>query len=366
MTTIYIVSLEPVETRYTCQWFTGFPSLLNEEIKKRGLDSYKIEQINGDILEDTGTTEGAFLNFAATNIWKSQQAIKVAELFNNGKVCKGDKFIFTDFWNPTILQLRYMSDLLGIPVQIHSIVHAGSYDPQDFLGRLITDKRWTYATEQALFYASTYNYFATEFHRDMFVDTVFADLSLDGLNGISEKIALSGQPHNVLVESLQPFAGMPKKKQILFPHRIAPEKQVEIFRDLADYLPEANFVVCQDRNLSKDEYHTLLGESMIVFSANLQETLGISAMEGVLVGAVPFLPDRLSYSEMYHTEFLYPPEWTESFESYLEHREEIVDSIRKIMDGFDVYQEILSKQKKILLDWYLHPSGMIDRLFDDA
>ena len=40
----------------------------------------------------------------------------------------------------------------------------------------------------------------------------------------------------------------PKKKEdiILFPHRIAPEKQVEIFRDLAKEMPEYKFIVCQD------------------------------------------------------------------------------------------------------------------------
>ena len=36
----------------------------------------------------------------------------------------------------------------------------------------------------------------------------------------------------------------------------------------------------------------------MVFSANTQETLGISH-EGVLVGAMPTVPDRLSYTEMY-------------------------------------------------------------------
>ena len=31
---------------------------------------------------------------------------------------------------------------------------------------------------------------------------------------------------------------------------------------------------------------------------NLQETLGISWYEGVLVDVIPMVPDRLSYSEM--------------------------------------------------------------------
>ena len=58
--------------------------------------------------------------------------------------------------------------------------------------------------------------------------------------------------------------------------------------------------------MTKDEYHNILGEAKIVFSANLQETLGISAYEGALVGAIPMVPDRLSYTEMYDDDFKYP------------------------------------------------------------
>ena len=42
-----------------------------------------------------------------------------------------------------------------------------------------------------------------------------------------------------------------------------------------------------------------------MFSANLQETLGISWYEGVLVDTIPMVPDRLSYSEMAIHEFKY-------------------------------------------------------------
>ena len=109
---------------------------------------------------------------------------------------------------------------------------------------------------------------------------------------------------------------MPKRDLILFPHRVAPEKQVEIFRDLKHQLPQYEFVVCQDQQLTKNEYHNLLGEAKLVFSANLQETLGISWYEGALVDAIPMVPDRLSYSEMAMEDFKYPSEWTESFDAY--------------------------------------------------
>jgi len=118
---------------------------------------------------------------------------------------------------------------------------------------------------------------------------------------------------------------------VLFPHRVAPEKQVEIFKDLGKEFPDVDFVVAQERNLNKDEYHSLLMRSKIVFSANTQETLGISCFEGALVGATPLVPDRLSYTEMYGDKFKYPSEWTESWDSYLTHKDKLVDKIKELL-----------------------------------
>ena len=118
----------------------------------------------------------------------------------------------------------------------------------------------------------------------------------------------------------QMYKGMKKKDLILFPHRIAPEKQVDIFRDLKEQLPQYEFVICQEQQLTKNEYHNLLGEAKLVFSANLQETLGISWYEGALVDAIPMIPDRLSYSEMGLDDFKYPSEWTEDFFAYKKYK----------------------------------------------
>jgi hypothetical protein len=360
---IYIMALEPLETRYTGQWYDGFPKLIREEAATRGV-AVEVINVAGEQVSFE-PTPGAFLDFGGTNIWKNTQINELARAFATGEVKAGDKIIFTDAWHTGILQVKYMSELLGIPVEIHSMWQAGSYDPQDFLGRLIKDKRWTFATEQAMFYASTYKYFDTEFHRDMFVDTVFADLRVRELDALLPQMVISGQPHNVLVESLKPFAGMQKKRQVLFPHRVAPEKQVEIFRDLAKQMPDVNFIVCQDKKLTKDEYHTLLGESMIIFSANLQETLGISAMEGILVGAFPFLPDRLSYQEMYFEQFKYPSSWTESYADYEEHCDEIVTELYGVLDHFEAFADSIEQQKQVLLRRYLRPGPMLDRLLND-
>ena len=76
-------------------------------------------------------TTGAFLNFSGTNYWKSEQPQKIASLmFAEGKVNDGDYFLYTDAWNPTVIQLKYMAELLGVNIKIGGMWHAGSYDPR--------------------------------------------------------------------------------------------------------------------------------------------------------------------------------------------------------------------------------------------
>lgn len=356
--TVFIMALEPLDTRYTGQWFTGFPECI-----KAHNPAVDVVNVAGEQVE-TAVTPGAFLNFSATNIWKNTQINQMALWFADGTVKNGDHVIFTDAWHTGIQQIKYMSELLGIKVTIHSMWHAGSYDPQDFLGRLIHDKRWTYAVEKSFYHASDFNYFATNFHRDMFLETVFrANYSVNDItDGVVEKAIICGQPHNKLVESLYSYRNLPKRRMVLFPHRLAPEKQLSIFKDLEQHMPDVEFVVAQEKKLTKDEYHTLLGEAQVVFSANLQETLGISAMEGVLVDAIPLLPNRLSYTEMYEEPFLYPSEWTESWEAYEQHRDELISVLYHMLNNPSRYKAQLEKQETRLHADYLTCEPLLKRL----
>ena len=231
-------------------------------------------------------------------------------MFCDGTVHNGDYFLYTDAWNPTVIQLRYMAELLGVDITIGGMWHAGSYDPQDFLGRLIGDKPWVRHAEQSMYECYDDNFFASEFHIDLFAESLDIDDSKT--------------------------------------HRVAPEKQVEIFRDLKQHLPQYEFIVCQEQALSKHEYHNLLGEAKMIFSANLQETLGISWYEGSLVDAIPMVPDRLSYSEMSLSEFKYPSVWTEDYSSYLKFRGEVIAKIEDYMENYEDYLPSLSKQVTIL------------------
>lgn len=343
--TIYIVDLEAVDTRYTKEWKKYLPLQL-----KRHTNS-KIEVISGGNTPQA-TTPGAFLNFGGTNVYKAKQMQQIGELFCNGKIKDGDYFLYTDAWNPTVLQLRYMAELLGINIRIGGLWHAGSYDPQDFLGRLIGDKPWVRNAERSMFETYDNNFFASDFHINMFVDTFKEFGNYVGLTTDKTKVRRVGWPMEYLEGSMSAYKGMDKKDIILFPHRIAPEKQPDIFYDLKDALPQYEFVVCQEKELSKNEYHNLLGEAKMVFSANLQETLGISWYEGCLVDTMPLVPDRLSYTEMAIDEFKYPSEWTQDFKSYQKNKKQLVQKIDFMMTNYKKIIPQIWKQKQQLQEKY--------------
>jgi glycosyltransferase involved in cell wall biosynthesis len=344
--TIFIVDIEAVDTRYTKQWKEYLPLQL-----QRATNEDVVVISGGEAPQ--ATTPGAFLNFGGTNVYKSKQLETIGEMFCKGQVADGDYFLYTDAWNPTVIQLKYMTELLGVDITIGGLWHAGSYDPQDFLGRLIGNKPWVRHAEQSMYECYDDNFFASEFHIDLFAESLDID---------DDKTHRVGWPMEYLKDSLVQYKGMEKRDLILFPHRVAPEKQVDIFRDLADRLPQYEFVVCQDQELTKNEYHNLLGEAKMVFSANLQETLGISWYEGALVDAIPMMPDRLSYSEMALPEFTYPSAWTENYDAYLHNRDKVVAQIVNYMENYNDLQVSLEKQRTKLNKEFFSGAALYDTI----
>ena len=329
--TVYIVDLEAVDTRYTKQWKEHLP----KQMATAGIDVVVIS--GGDV--PMNTTPGAFLNFAATNNYKSQQMLEISREFSFGNIKDGDYFLYTDAWNPTVIQSKYMAELLGIKIRIGGMWHAGSYDPHDFLGRLIGNAPWVRNAESGMFHCYDDNFFATRFHVNMFaenlfdVEPIFEDDAAEALMDMYSSVKIVGWPMEYLKDILKPYENTPKKNKIIFPHRLAPEKQLDIFQDLAKEMPEYEWFVAQEHKLTKDEYHKHLAESRIVFSANLQETLGISMYEGALVGTFPMVPGRLSYDEMWYEDNRYPQEWTANWEAYERNKHLLINMIRQTMNS---------------------------------
>ncbi|TXN78995.1 glycosyltransferase family 4 protein [Methylobacterium sp. WL8] len=330
---VWLLGIEPLPTRYTGQWDHYLPLQLRAAAAQRGL-SVNVHPISGGVVPSR-PSPGAFLDFAATNIFKSRQIEEVARQFQAGTVQPNDVFVIADAWHPGVHQIRYMSLLCKVPIRIIGLFHAGSWDPNDFLGR-IEPKDWVRPMEHALFRAYDKAVFATRDHLEMFCSVMEIPTG-------DTRLAQCGWPMEYLPNELAPYAGIRKENIVVFPHRYAEEKQPKIFENLAGEFPSWKFEICQHPDLTpltKVEYHRLLARARVVFSCSLQETLGIGCYEGVLAGAVPVVPDRLSYKEMYPREFRYSREWTASLEEYYQHKPAFLAYLGKVLssaagDGFD-------------------------------
>ena len=351
MKTIFLVPIEPIDSRYTKQWYENIPKIIGDRITELKLDPWEVVTVAGEGATN-GTTDGAFLDFAATNYYKAAQVQAISELFMHGRVKPGDKFLVTDAWNFAITAIRYMSDLLEIPVEIHGIWHAGNYDPTDILGMKM-QKDWPPHQERAWYYACDYNWFATNFHRSMFLKNL----------GICDafKAHRSGQPHEYIIPQLEDLLDTPKQDKVIWPHRYNADKQPEIAEELKT---DFNMIITAKMGLNKEAYYRELASSKVIFSCALHENLGISIMEAVLSGVIPVLPDRCSYAEMYPAEFLYPSIWTSSEENFLHYKPQLVEFIRDRMHHPEKYAYALGIAQDTIKNSYLTCNKMLDPLLD--
>lgn len=348
---IWVFPLEPLDGRYTKQWYDEIPRLLEEKLDGSG---YRVHNAIGKQRSSKATT-GAFLDFADTNFWKSTQLANFVEAMHNGLVADDVHILFTDFWNPALLQVAYMRDLLKTHWVVHGIAHAGAYDPSDILG-LKMQKPWPWEAEKAFYYASDYTYFGTEFHRDMFLRNLEIPIEEQ------HRAIVSGQPHGAILDQMSKVKQVPWHErgwEVIWPHRYNEDKQPEIAENLsADF----SMLITQKQNLSKSAYYEAMADSCVMFSCSLHENLGISIMEGVLTGTIPLVPDRCSYKEMYLPEFKYPSVWTESYDNFVAYRPQLVERLNTMLAYPEALAEPMQRQKEILVNNYLSADTMVSKL----
>lgn len=338
MRKLFIVPIEPLDNRYTKQWYDFIPVQLKQEFS-----DYEIINIDGNSSGYEKPQPGAFFDFSATCLYKASQAEKISQLFIDKVVNEDDIFFFTDAWNQTVHTVRYISELNKIPVKCVGIWHAGYYDPTDILGFTIQNNEWISHLEKSMYYAYDQNYFGTSQHLDKFRKEYNVDRS---------KAFLCGYPLDYLFDIERP-SFEEKENIIVFPHRLNEDKAPYVFDWLKEYVqkkrPDIKFVKTQEMNLTKEEYYCFLRRCKIVFSANKHENLGISTFEAHMLGSVVCVPDKLSYREMYPFEMRYP--MTDSM--YLEHNkndwEYIGDRFIIMIDKYNQYtmRDMFASSKRI-------------------
>jgi hypothetical protein len=94
----------------------------------------------------------------------------------------------------------------------------------------------------------------------------------------------------------------------------------------------------------------------------LQETLGIGCYEGALLGAIPMVPSRLSYEEMYFQNFQYPSVWTQNWDTYLIHRSDLCREILKFMNNYEHYTDMVKAQADRLTNNFFSCTALLNNI----
>jgi len=276
---LFNIPIEDLEERYSAQWNRWFP---------REFNYYNVpfQTITGVPLTNKIET-GAFLDVVGTNYWKACQLQQICELIYSGKIKQGDKLFFHDLWFPGLEMVQYMRQGLGIDFKIYGILHAGTYDPHDFLSQKGMTY-WAHKLEESWLSFVDKVFVSTNYHKQLLLENRLVEPS---------KIVVTGLP--IYPEEFVKTA--PKENIVVFPHRLDPEKQPTFFNELKRKGQNLNwkFVKTKEICSNKQEYYDLLNRAKIAVSFALQETWGIAQLESLFCGCIPVVPDRLSYSEIY-------------------------------------------------------------------
>ncbi len=305
------VPIESLKERYSAQWNKWIPN----ELKRLGVPFTTI--YSGPLSDKINT--GSFLDVVCTNHFKASQLQQICQMIHEGEIKDGDVFFFHDLWFPGLEMLAYIRDGLGLDISICGILHAGTYDPHDFLSKRNMNA-WGRRLEESWFQLVDKIFVTTEFHKQLIMSCRDVDNS---------KIKIAGYPLE-FKDFVDPK--IEKENIVVFPHRLDEEKNPQLFDLLAERCKASGwqFIKTKEYCQSKEEYYNLLNRSKIAVSFADQETFGIAQAEALFCGCIPIVPDRLSYQELYQDRF--------KFDSF----EHAVDKVMSLISSPQYFNEHLS------------------------
>lgn len=326
---VFSLMLEPIEERYSIQWLKWFQEVFTEK-------GIPFEVISGEQI--TSKLSGKyFLDPVNTNIWKLTQLTELLKKINT--IQDDDIIFFADLWNPGLEVLPYIRDLTGKHFKIAGYLHAGTYDPWDLTAQTGMAS-WAKSLEESWFVATDIIFVATQFHKELILNNRRVD---------PDKIQVIGFPLDIQDLQTRYIQQSDKSKYVVFTGRKTIEKGYPLIQELIHSgYPVINSL---DASRSKEDYYKLLLGASGVISPCLQETFGIGVVEGMSLGCVPIVPDRLSYQETVPKKYRYsddseiPGKIRDCFETSEIDRRAIQTYVSRYQ-----YQDVIGKIIKIFQD----------------
>lgn len=317
MNTIYIVPIEPLEERYTGEWYRFLPSEFMSE-------GWNVVQIDGTPTTDAIET-GSFLDINSTIHYKAGQMQKISELFRKKQIKEGDVFFISDleFWG--IESLRMLSQINGVPIKIYGFLHAASYTKEDAFAVAADYQKYT---EIGWLKAVDGVFVGTHYHKRAVWERRIIPIVGDTFEGarIAEKIHVVGNP--LFMTAYDPYPTQKRNKIVItnrFDSEKRPDQSLLVARLVKERVPDVEVVVTTSRptfrsnkqwlvdlahmyeregwltiksGLTKQQYHDELRTAKVMISNSIEENFGYCIAEAILFGVSPILCRGLSHDEM--------------------------------------------------------------------
>jgi len=311
---IYYIPIEPLDERYTEQWYRWFP----QEFKRQNKE---FTVIDGTPLLEGEIETGTFLDVNSSAYYKATQLQEIAKLFYLKKIKDGDTFFVADIEFSGIESIKYLSTLNNIDTKLFGFAHAASYTKEDFFAKTESFAKYY---ENGWFNTFDKIFVGSEYHKNQI-------LKLRTIIN-SNNIIVTGNPYNIKEET-DKIGQRKKKNQIVCTNRPDYEKRpnltLDVFAILKKKYPEWEFIVTTGRkqwgdgwihdkaklleeqnvititeNLQKSEYLSILSESKIMTGNTIEENFGYCVLESLIFDTIPVIPNDYSHIEILENDSL--------------------------------------------------------------
>ena len=318
MTKLIYIPLEPLEHRCFGHWYDALFEAFTNEFEA----VIRIAPHNCKIV-DAGNT--GIMDTLSSTKWKLWQLENIRQLFEEGQIEPNDVFFFDDLYFPGIEIVKYISDLLEIPISITGCLHGGSWIYGDYVKKM---GDWPISFESMMFLIADKIILATEYHRGTIINAFDTSSRYDVL----QKLYVTGYP--VQYDDIREFAIVPtgeRENIIVYAQRVDDQKRtnevIKHIQALWHLRKDFKFVmtssttsklsantdlsirIAQLQNdmrecfeikegLSRDDYFKLLGKSKVFISMAKGETFGYALVESLAAGVSPVVCSGVTHDEI--------------------------------------------------------------------
>lgn len=310
-----LLPLEPIEERYTEQWYRWFP----EEFGRQG---WEVKVVDGDRLTES-IEVGSFLDLYSSMHWFYVQLSRtVAFLRDVDKTKYKNIVVFAydvEMWG--VEGLRYLKELSGFKnLYITGFLHAASYttgdfmEPMSFIGKDL-EVGWINSFDM-VFVGSQYHMYKVFRERPAVITKIEVTgnpVSTKEIHSAIESVIPTDKREYDIIICDRPDYEKRVHEAVMMAVSLIDELNIKIaittsrpyYRSNKKWISDSikDIASCYPTNIDlfsgipKKEYYSIMANSKCYLSATIEENFGYCCVEAMALGTYPVVPNDFAFKE---------------------------------------------------------------------